>query len=385
MSARIIFIVLVVSWISQRAMLVPLRAEEPNWEPRPFDKLPIVETLPDLLNFEDGKPVVTKQDWLRRRKELQAILEYYAYGHSPPRPATIHSETTRISTLPDSTISEELITLSVAEHKAVRFRIAVYRPDTDKPLPVIVREEHALGHTEEVPLVVGREFMFVEFAREDLAPDEANVVGPAQAAYPEYDWATLAVWAWGAMRVVDYLESRDDVDLTRIGIVGHSRGGKMSLLAGALDQRFSLVAANGSGAGGAGSFRIQGKRVETLELITRPDRFGYWFHPRLRQFAGHESRLPFDQHFLKALVAPRALICTDAIDDQWANPEGNRITSKAAQPAFELLGAKDHNSLRFRPGNHDLLAEDWNSILDFAQWHWYGNRPSDIKPYFDYR
>jgi hypothetical protein len=385
MNIRTFFVAAAAAGLWYLAGLAPLRAEDPSWEPRPFSELPVVESLPELLRFADGHPVLTTRDWQLRRKELQAIIEYYAYGHSPQRPAAMDAETTNRSMLPGSNIVEERITLAVLANPVVRLRIAVYRPDTDKPLPVIIREEHALGHTEEVPLVVGRDFMFVEFAREDLDPDEDDVVGPAQAAYPEYDWATLAVWAWGAMRVVDYLESRDDVDLEQIGIVGHSRGGKMALLAGALDQRFSLVAANGSGAGGAGCFRIQGKNVETLELITRPDRFGYWFHPRLRQFAGHESRLPFDQHFLKALVAPRALICTDAIGDQWANPDGNRATSKAAQPAFELLGEKDRNGLRFRAGNHDLLEEDWNSILDFADWHWRGKRPNNTQSYFDFR
>jgi hypothetical protein len=194
-------------------------------------------------------------------------------------------------------------------------------------------------------------------------------------AYPDHDWGTLAIWAWGAMRIVDYLESRDDVDRQRIGIAGHSRGGKMALLAGALDERFSLVAANGSGCGGAGCFRFGTNGVETLELITRKDRFGYWFHPRLREFADGECRLPIDQHFMKALVAPRALICTDALDDQWANPEGNRTTSRAAQVAFDLLDASDKNGLHFREGQHDMTRVDWQAILDFADWHFFGRPP----------
>lgn len=385
MSFRAFHIVITILVLVKPELLAPVRAQELSWKPRSFSELPIVESLPELLRFADGRPVETSDDWQQRRKELQAIVEYYAYGHAPPRPVAIDAETTSTATLPGSGLGEERITLTVVGKTDLRFRIAVYRPESDKRLPVIIREEHALVHTEEVPLVAGRGFMFVEFAREDLDADKAETVGPAQAAYPEYDWATLAVWAWGAMRVVDYLETREDVDLNRAGIVGHSRGGKMALLAGALDERFQLVAANGSGAGGAGCFRIQGKHVETLELVTRPDRFGYWFHPRLRQFANQESRLPLDQHFLKALVAPRLLICTEAIDDQWANPDGNRATSRAAQPVFERLGAEDRNGLRFRQGKHDLLEEDWNNILDFAQWHWNNELPSNKEAYFEFR
>ncbi len=224
--------------------------------------------------------------------------------------------------------------------------------------------------------------MFVEFAREDLDPDKPQTIGSAQAAWPDYDWATLAVWAWGAMRVVDYLETRSDVDLSGVGIAGHSRGGKMALLAGALDPRFSLVAANGSGSGGAGCFRIQPEGVETRKLITRPERFGYWFHPRLRYFAGQEGRLPVDLHFLKALVAPRALICTDALEDVWANPEGNRATTSAASPVFELYGVPERNALHFRSGQHDLTMQDWHAILDCADWHLRGQRPADTDRFF---
>jgi hypothetical protein len=240
-------------------------------------------------------------------------------------------------------------------------------------------------HIEEVPLIVGRGYMFVEFAREDLDPDESDVAGPAQLAYPGHDWGTLAVWAWGAMRVVDYLESRDDVVMSQVGIAGHSRGGKMALLAGALDERFQLVAANGSGCGGGGCFRRTPKGAESLELITRPDRFGYWFHPRLRYFADRENQLPFDQHFLKALVAPRALICTEALADAWANPAGNRATSSAASSVFEFHSVKDRNALHFRDGNQDLTLADWDVILDFADWQFRGQQPDNPQRFVQHR
>ena len=100
---------------------------------------------------------------------------------------------------------------------------------------------------------------------------------------------------------------------------------------------------------------------------------------RLREFAGREHELPIDQHFLKALVAPRALICTDALDDVWANPKGNRATSRAAQAAFDLTGASNKNGLHFRKGGHDLRAQDWSAILDFADWHLRGKRPKNRK------
>jgi hypothetical protein len=215
------------------------------------------------------------------------------------------------------------------------------------------------------------------YARHDLDLDQNNSIGPAQNAWPDEDWATLAVWAWGAMRVVDYLETRKEVDRKHIAINGHSRGGKVALLAGALDERFSLVAPNGSGCGGAGSYRILDQKCETLEAITDPKRFSYWFHSRLRWFAGHEDQLPFDQHFLKALIAPRALLCTDSLDDHWANPIGTEATSLAAQKVFTLFNAAEKNGLHFRRGPHDSTQEDWKALLDFAEWHFRGQRPDN--------
>jgi hypothetical protein len=343
--------------------------------PKSPDALPSVPDLPDLFTFADGRRVTTAQSWQLRRTEMKAILQYYQYGHLPPRPDRITVQDFKSRSIPDCRATEERMTLIIGSKARLRMRIAVYIPSKQGKRPVIVREEAELGHLEEVPLLMQRGFLFVEFAREDLDPDKTNVVGPAQQAYPDHDWATLAVWAWGAMRVVDYLESRIDVDLKRIGITGHSRGGKVALLAGALDERFALVAPNGSGCGGAGCYRIQGDKSETLGEITDPKRFAYWFHPRLSWFAGKEDRLPLDQHFLKALVAPRALICTDARGDKWANPLGTQATSKAARPAFELFDAAHKNGLHFRSGKHDFTPADWEAILDFAGWHFFGNRP----------
>ncbi len=364
-------------------------AAEPNsagWTPPDsLDALPATSGLPPLLTTAAGRPVASGAEWNERRRELQAMMQYYVYGHLPGRPDRVEGRLESQRTLPQVGGTEERLTLHIAAPRPLSMRIAVYRPSGTQRRPVIIREEHALGHLEEVPAILKRGYMHVEFAREDLDPDEANIVGPAQQAYPEHDWATLAVWAWGAMRVVDYLETRSDVDPDRMALVGHSRGGKMALLAAAMDERIRLVAPNGSGCGGAGSFRVQQKGAETLELITRPERFGYWFHPRLRWFSGRENRLPVDQHFLKALVAPRAVLCTEARGDVWANPEGSQVTSRAAQEVFDLLGVPDHNALHLRDGQHDLTPVDWKAILDFADWVFHDRRPEHPERFFQHR
>ena len=318
--------------------------------------------LPRLLISDSGDPIDSLEAWQNRRREIAETLQYFQYGHLPPRPDRVVAIDERQRHVLDGKAVEHGMTLLIGSRDRLPMRIALYVPQGPGPFPVLVREEHALGHLEELPPIIERGYGYLEYTREDLDPDKADVRGPAQRAYPEYDWATLAVWAWGGMRVVDYLESRDDVRLDQLGIIGHSRGGKMALLAGALDERFSLVVANGSGAGGAGSYTVEGPRCETLELITRPERFAYWFHKRLRWYVGRREQLPFDQHFLKALVAPRALLCTEARGDLWANPLGTKMTSRAADSVFRWYGEPEKNALHFREGQHDLTAEDLSLI-----------------------
>ncbi len=344
-----------------------------NADDQALEKL--VDRLPPLFPEEVSSAQLSVSEWEALREAWASTLQYFEYGHMPPKPDRVWATETVERELPLGGISEQRMTLLIGTYTRLPMRVALYLPPGEGPFSILIREEHALGHIEEVPSVLERGYGFLEYAREDLDPDRPNVIGPAQAAYPEYDWATLAVWAWGGMRVVDYLETRDDIRMDQLGIIGHSRGGKMALLAGALDDRFGLVVANGSGAGGAGSYVVEDGKCESLEMITRPSRFGYWFHGRLRWFVDRRESLPFDQHFLKALVAPRALLCTEAREDLWANPRGTLVSSLAANKAFERFGVSERNGLHFRDGRHDLRAEDWNAILDFADWHFRGIKP----------
>jgi hypothetical protein len=322
--------------------------------------------------MNDGKPVTDPEGWAKRREEIKAMMLYYQYGHMPPTPDNLTVEEVSTGPIHNDTATERLLLFSMGPEKKITFNGRLVIPKGDGPFPAIVHNTPEVGHIPIEEEIVQRGYAIAEYVRTDLDPDENNNVGKAQSAYPEYDWATLAVWAWGGMRVVDYLVTLDYVDKGKIAFTGHSRGGKTALLGGALDERIALVNPNGSGCGGAGCYRIQGEKSETLADITDPNRFCYWFHPRFRQFAGKETRLPFDQQFLKAMVAPRALLCTDAFGDRWANPMGTEATTVAVQPVFDLLGVGDKNGLHYREGEHDHSAEDWRALLDFADKVFFG-------------
>ena len=298
-----------------------------SWTPPgSLAELPIVEGLPDLFTFSNGDTVRTPEDWARRREELKAMLLYYQYGHMPGRPDHVVVVESERKPHESGLGTMEFLTLEIGGERKLRFRAVFYLPKHEGRRPVIIREEDRIGQRKDAPLFLEKGYIFIEYARHDLDPDRDRVAGPAQAAYPNHDWATLAVWAWCGMRLVDYLETRPDIDMARIGITGHSRGGKMALLTAALDERISLVVPHQSGSGGAGCYRVLGPGAETLAQNDKP----HWYHGRIRWFGEQEERLPIDQHFLKALVAPRALLCTESIDDEFANPLGSLATTAAA-------------------------------------------------------
>ena len=86
----------------------------------------------------------------------------------------------------------------------------------------------------------------------------------------------------------------------------------------------------------------------------------------LEDYTIKEKDLPFDQHFLRALVAPRLIITTDGLDDFWANPIGVQAIYEASQPVFDYLGVSKNNAIHFREGGHGFLAEDFAALLNFA-------------------
>ena len=119
------------------------------------------------------------------------------------------------------------------------------------------------------------------------------------------DWGVLRAWAWADSRILDYLQTDPDVDGTRVGVMGHSRGGKAALVAMADDPRFAIGYISSSGAGGADLFRRN--YGETIGNLCSAEEF-HWFAGNFMHYAavGHSANeLPVDSHEFIALVAPR--------------------------------------------------------------------------------
>ena len=305
-------------------------------------------------------------DWELRRAELLELGQKWVYGRLPNVPKQVQCDL-----LHDAKIAR----LDGARKWSLRLRadelplcsLSLLLPAGPGPFATLLHGDACWSYATDAVQseVLSRGYALAEFNRAEILSDPPD--GKASPllcpALRGQSAPSIAAWAWGYHRAVDALLQLPLVDAARIAIVGHSRGGKAALLAGATDSRIALTGANNSGEAGAGCFRLQGPGAETLADLVQA--FPHWLSPSVREFCGREAELPFDQHFLKALIAPRALLCTEALGDAWANPSGTQHSHDAAAEVYRWLGAGERLAIHFREGGHSHTLQDWTNLLDF--------------------
>lgn len=366
-------------------------------------------TLPDPLVCKDGKPVKNKKQWeKKRRAELLEDFTTLMYGRMPDKVKYFEPVVTEVKedALDGLAIRKQVRIYFGAKHKQF-MDLIVYTPAALKgqPCPLflgvnfwgnacITMEEdvpfptpeemrrYGIYHQYErgynarrwpLEMILKRGYGVATFYRGDLCPDFDHVgARGVQSIYPKDggrvlgpdQWGAISAWAWGLSRAMDYLVTDADVDGSRVAVIGHSRLGKTALWAGANDPRFAMVVSNDSGTGGASLSRRD--FGETLQMINI--HFPHWFCDNFDRFSLDPSLLPFDQHELIALIAPRPVCVGSATEDLNADPEGERLSLEAAKPVWALYGATCVNRLNYhrRAGGHDILEEDWKVYLDHA-------------------
>ncbi len=316
---------------------------------------------PNVLKFADGRDVKTPADWTARRAEVAAAILPVEYGRLPAAPTNGVTvvEVSRSSGL-GGRRDMFFRTLKVScdmEGKPVSFLLNVWGARSKKPLPTLIEGDGCWRClTDEIVMaLVNRGWLVAQFNRCEVAADSK--------ASKEM---TLFKWAWAYHRAIDaLLKAEKRVDPACIAITGHSRGGKTVALAGATDTRIAAVGDNCSGQGGSGPCRDVPKTGETIKAITRT--FPFWFAPGWNTWAGREHELPFDQHYLQSLIAPRKLFIRHAEADLWANPAGAKEIYASSRPVWELLGKPENVTYSIRPGGHAHTLEDFMLFVDFVE------------------
>jgi hypothetical protein len=393
----------------------------------PVSELPERAELPDPLIMLSGERVKTPYEWREnRRPELRSLFEFYMYGRAPA-PRNLEDSSV-VSTDPDyfgGKATKKQVVIAFGPKGTPQIHLLLVVPNKrQRPAPVFVglnfHGNHTLVDDPSVPLPtvwmpdgtpgvkdhrateagrgteigvwnlegsIDRGYAVATFYCGDIDPDKPDYSDGVQPHYfaagqtkpGPHEWGTLAAWAWGISRAVDYLVDDPDLDRKRIAVVGHSRLGKTALLAAAFDDRIAMALPLQAGCGGTAPSR--GTVGESVKQIN--DHFPHWFCDTFKQFNDQVDRLPFDQHSLVALVAPRPVLFANAVEDQWANPAGQFEVLKAADPVYRFLGVEglagempepgkllaSRLGYFLRPGKHSMTRQDWEAFWTFADKH----------------
>jgi hypothetical protein len=428
--SRVITLLLVVLFLSDG-----LPAAESASHGRNYDESKVLPyTLPDPLLARDGRRITTTNEWTTlRRGEILKDFRDLMYGHTPKLPIKLRAETT--ATRKDAVnglATRTLVTLRFFDDPtAPSIHLMLYVPNNNsakKPAPVFLglnyfgnaslekdptiplsdrwmRPSADMGivnnrataatrgvHASRWPLELAlqRGYAVATFYYGDVEPDHLEGWRDGIRGYalklanrternPD-EWGALGAWAWGLSRALDYLETNPTVDARNVAMFGHSRHGKATLWAGAQDERFALVISNNSGEGGASL-----ARRNFGENIAYSIAHASWrYCDKFRDFTDRPQALPFDQHTLLALIAPRPLYVASATEDALADPKGEFLSAAHAEPVYKLfnrpaLGTTewpkpDHpigDTIRYhlRTGPHDITRYDWEQYLTFADRH----------------
>jgi hypothetical protein len=354
--------------------------------------------LPAVLSTSNGKTIKKSKDWEElRRPEVLELFTTQVYGRIPETPFLQSIKVVKVDpNAMEGKATLKLVDITIsANDKTLTIHLGLFVPNSQpKPVPAFLlicnRPKSNIDFTREkksdfwpAEQQVDRGYAAAAFWNDDVDPDQHDnfqngIHGLLDAQRTPESWGTLAAWAWGASRCMDYLVTDKMINPEKIALVGHSRGAKTALWAGANDTRFAMIVSNEAGCGGTSLSKR--KYGETIALINKG--FPHWFCGNFKSYNQKEEQLPLDQHMLLALIAPRPLYIASAEKDLWGDPVGQYLALWFAAPVYKLYDPSSNlpkllpmvntpvisRNLAYhvRDGLHNLTLKDWNWFMDFG-------------------
>ncbi len=375
-------------------------------------KANVYPRLPEVLVLNDEKPVKSAEVWWnQRRPEIAEMFDREILGRTPANLPKVVWEVK--STVEEKNGDVPVVTKSLVGHVdnsadpgiTVNIDLTLTTPANAKgPVPVIMElgfskefmamlakrfpqfaEQNQKGPTWKQQ-VLARGWGYAEYVPTSVQEDNGagltkGIIGLMNKGEPRKpdDWGSLKAWGWGASKCLDYFETDKAVDAKQVGLEGHSRYGKATLVTMAYDPRFAIAYISSSGEGGAKLYRhIFGEQVGNVAAANEY----HWMAENFLKYAGPltPGDMPVDAHELIAMCAPRPVFIsvgsTDG-DDRWIDPRGMFLAAVAAGPVYRLLGKKDLGTSEFPPMETGLMDGD----LAYRQ-HSGGHTPGPNWPTF---
>jgi hypothetical protein len=364
--------------------------------------------LPDPLVLNNGKKVTSSKMWRnQRRPEIVELFDREIYGRVPKNVPKVKWEVANTKNEMNGDVP--VITKELVGHVdnssypeiAMDIKVWLSTPANAKgPVPVImefgggapIAGGRGPGKGPAVPAgptwqqqVLAKGWGYAAISTNSIQADNGagltqgiiGLVNKGQPRQPD-DWGALRAWAWGASRALDYFETDKAVDAKQVGIEGHSRWGKATIVAMAYDQRFAVAYVSSSGEGGAKVHRRNwGELVENVAATSEY----HWMAGNFLKYAAplNWNDMPVDSHELVAMCAPRPVFLSAGATngDGWVDAKGTFLAGAGAGPVYKLLGKRDMGTTEFPAIETPLIDGD----VAFRQ-HSGGHTPGPNWPTF---
>jgi hypothetical protein len=392
-----------------------------------YDESKIPEyVLPDLLELLNGEKVKDAITWTeQRRPEILHLFEEEVYGRIPGEINITSAEVLEENNnaLNNQAIRKQVVLKFKKDEHELEANLLIYLPKNVENAPLFigynfngnhtivdekevvitkawVRNNDKLGINENrsseqsrgtaskrwaVEKIIEAGYGLATIYYGEIDPDNndfSDGIHPFfytqnQSKPAANEWGSISAWSWGLSKAMDYFETDENIDQSKVIVMGHSRLGKTSLWAGAMDERFAIVISNNSGCGGAALSRR--KIGETVERMNT--KFPHWCCSNYDAYNNKVNELPVDQHMLIALIAPRPVYIASAELDKWADPKGEFLSGLYATPVYNLFDKKGitnptmpevnqaiQNTIAYhiRTGKHNVTDYDWEQYIKFA-------------------